>query len=238
MLDIEDANQKLEGASPVQVLHWAAATFREGLVATSSFQSQSLPLLHLISRICPHIPIYFLDTGFHFPETLTYVEQLKSLMFLNVERVQPLLEHEEFLQLHGNLYETKPDMCCYLNKVEPLQRVMSGKVAWVTGIRRDQTAHRSKSPVLTRQSDGIIKVAPMLEWKHDDVQRYVKKYALPEHPLLKQGYPSIGCFPCTKPVADGEDARSGRWTGNQKTECGLHFDPASGKLVRQTQQPE
>lgn len=237
-MDIKDANQKLVGASAVQILHWAMGTFGDGLVATSSFQSQSLPLLHLISRICPRVPIYFLDTGFHFPETLAYVEQLRSSMLLHVQSLKPLLPHNSFLEEHGNLYETKPDMCCYLNKVEPLQRALEGKVAWITGIRRDQTMHRNDSSVLTAQSDGIIKVAPMLEWTDEDVKTYSRRHQLPEHPLLQHGYRSIGCAPCTKPVLDGEDARSGRWSGKKKTECGLHFDSTSGKLVRQKQQGE
>ena len=236
--NLEQISQRLDGSSPVEILHWAIRTFGDGLVATSSFQSQSLPLLHLISRICPHVPVYFLDTGFHFPETLAYAKQLKVRMNLNLQLVRPLLTHAEFLEQNGELYESNPDMCCYLNKVEPMQRALLGKSAWITGIRRDQTKQRNSSQVLTENSDGVIKVAPMLNWTNKDVDAYLKRHELPEHPLLEAGYRSIGCAPCTKPVAEGADARSGRWLGQQKTECGLHFDPSTGKLIQKPQLPQ
>lgn len=224
--------EHLENCSAAEILYWAAKTFRSKLALTSSFQTQSLPLLHLVSRICPTIPVFFLDTGFHFKETIEFRDRLKCELGINILTLQPLYGHDAFIQKYGKLYQSNPNMCCYLNKVEPLQRALKGYDAWISGIRRDQTETRRNTPVVSIQNNGLYKICPMVHWSSEDVQAYVDRFKLPEHPLLSKGYQSIGCSPCTSPVKAGEGSRSGRWAGVEKTECGLHFDPVTGKMAR------
>lgn len=224
--------ESLEQRSAAEILYWAAKTFRSKLALTSSFQTQSLPLLHLVSRICPTIPVFFLNTGFHFEETIDFRDRLKRQLGINIVTLESLCGHSAFLEQHGELHQTNPNMCCYLNKVEPLQRALEGYDAWISGIRREQTEARKNTPVISMQNNGLYKVCPMVNWTAGHVRAYIERYDLPEHPLLSQGYQSIGCEPCTKPVEAGEDARSGRWADSTKTECGLHFDPETGKISR------
>jgi len=223
-LDIEAHNQIFENATPQEILKWAWEIFGPDIAATSSFQSQSLPLLHLIAQTVPDLPVLFLDTGFHFPETLAFRDQLVREMGLNVVNLKPQTGHDEFKRRHGELYRQNPDMCCYINKVEPLKRAKKGLQAWITGVRRDQTATRAEMSFVSIDADGLYKICPMLNWTQKDVFRYMHENNLPDHPLLAQGYLSIGCAPCTRPVfGDGADERSGRWAGQDKVECGLHI---------------
>lgn len=206
-------NDLFEYASPESILHWAVGTFGEGLVATSSFQTQSLPLLHLIARTAPQIPVLFLDTNYHFPETLAFRDRLTRLWNLNLRIVRAPWTNEE-------IYRTDPDRCCNLHKVEPLKLALGGATAWIAGIRRDQTATRTHTNILSQRPDGLYKVCPVAYWTHQDVEDYLEANGLPRHPLDYVGYSSIGCQPCTRPANN----RSGRWAGNQKTECGLHLE--------------
>lgn len=212
---------ELESADPRDILAWAWETFGEDVAATSSFQTQSLPLLHMIATTTPDLPVLFLDTGFHFPETLAYRERLTAELGLDVRVLQPELGHQGFQETHGALYRTDPDRCCYHNKVEPLDSAKADLAAWITGIRRDQTAGRAEEAVLS-DDGGIWKICPMLQWTEQDVAEYIRAHDLPVHPLLHAGYPSVGCAPCTRPVAPGESSRMGRWSGFAKIECGLH----------------
>lgn len=227
--------ETLEQKSAAEILYWAAKTFRSKLALTSSFQTQSLPLLHLVSRICPTIPVFFLNTGFHFEETIAFRDRLKRELGINIVTLEPLCGHAGFLEQHGELHQSNPNMCCYLNKVEPLQRALEGFDAWISGIRRGQTEARKSTPVISMQNNGLYKVCPMVNWSAEHVRDYILCHDLPEHPLLSKGYKSIGCAPCTKPVEDGQDSRSGRWADSAKTECGLHFDPETGKISRNKQ---
>jgi phosphoadenosine phosphosulfate reductase len=211
----------LESAHPRDILTWAWEAFEEDVAATSSFQTQSLPLLHMIATTTPELPVLFLDTGFHFPETLAYREHVTAELGLNVRVLKPELGHRGFRLRHGELYRTDPDRCCYHNKVEPLNRAKTELAAWITGIRSDQTAGRAEAKALSDDS-GVWKICPMLHWTEQDVTDYVRTYDLPVHPLLPVGYPSVGCAPCTRPVAPGESSRMGRWAGFAKIECGLH----------------
>ncbi len=224
--------ESLEGMSAAEIIYWAAKTFGSKLALTSSFQTQSLPLLHLVSRICPNTPVFFLDTGFHFKETIQFRDELKRKLGINIVILKPLCGHDTFLQQHGNLHQTNPNMCCYMNKVEPLQRALSSYGAWISGIRRDQTEARKDTPVVEMQSNGLYKVCPMVNWSAQHVSDYIDRFNLPQHPLLERGYRSIGCEPCTKPTNDDQDLRSGRWAGLDKTECGLHFDSDTGRAIR------
>lgn len=195
------------------------------LVATASFQTQSVALLHMISRTRRDIPVIFLDTGYHFPETLAYRDQLTQSLGLTVRVMRSALNRAEFIRKYGDaLYRRDPDLCCYINKVEPMQRALDGMHAWITGIRRDQTANRANAQPVEVLPDGRVKVQPLVAWTSKDVWAYIHAHDLPVHPLFSQGYLSIGCAPCTAPVTDGGDERAGRWANQTKTECGLHTD--------------
>lgn len=226
MLDIAQINAQFHAASPQEILCWAWETFGEGVSATSSFQTQSVPLLHMLARVTPEMPVLFLDTGFHFPETLAFRDRLVREYGLRLRSLYPAMGHEGFQHQYGDLYRRDPNLCCYINKVEPLKRAMRDLRAWVSGIRRDQTAERSQAEIISLQADGTYKICPLLAWTRQNILAYVYEYDLPEHPLRARGYLSIGCAPCTRPVLDGQDERAGRWAGQNKTECGLHLPPA------------
>ncbi|RMD62200.1 phosphoadenylyl-sulfate reductase [Candidatus Parcubacteria bacterium] len=215
-------NETFAKAHPTTILRWAWDTFAPEIVATSSFQTQSVPLLHLIAQTVPALPVLFVDTGFHFPETLIYRDRLEKELGLAVKVVKPKQEHSAFLRTYGELYRRDPDMCCYVNKVEPLQRALQGVQAWITGIRRDQTSDRKRLRIVTRLDSGVYKICPMANWSRRDIWRYISAHHLPEHPLIADGYLSIGCAPCTRPITADEGEREGRWPGQSKSECGLH----------------
>ncbi len=217
-------NHCFRKAPPAEVVTWAAEHFGDTVIATSSFQTQSLPLLHHISLYAPDIEIVFLDTGFHFPETLAYRDHVAIELGLPVRSVTSQLGHQGFMQRYGPLYSRDPDLCCYINKVDPLKRFKIGKNAWITGIRRDQTAQRSEIDIVAPDADGGYKIAPFAYWNEGQIYDYIRTHNLPEHPLLRCGYRSIGCQPCTRAVARSGDYRAGRWENSDKTECGLHAD--------------
>jgi phosphoadenosine phosphosulfate reductase len=224
-LDVEGSNERLAGSPPEEVLRWATATFGDEVVASSSFQTQSVPLLHMISRCCPGLPVLFLDTGFHFPETIAFRDQLVKALGLNLRVLHCRIERDAFMRCYGTLYRSDPDLCCYLNKVEPLARALAGQKAWIAGIRRDQTAARRATRVLELGADRVYKISPLAAWTAGQVDAYVRAHGLPVHPLTPQGYASIGCKPCTRAIAPGADSRAGRWADSTKTECGIHEDP-------------
>ena len=186
--DLTALNGTFERATPQSILTWAWEQFGPSIAATSSFQSQSLPLLHMIAFTVPELPVFFLDTGFHFPETLAFRDQLMAEFGLNVQTITPAMGHEAFRQQHGELYRSDPDLCCYINKVAPLQQVKAGLSAWVTGIRRDQTETRRNTAILTQDRSGQYKICPMATWTQADVWRYINRHNLPVHPLMDQGY--------------------------------------------------
>lgn len=222
---------RAERPSPEEVLRWAWETFAPAVVASSSFQTQSVPLLHMISRVCPEMPVFFIDTGFHFPETLAFRDRLQERFGLNVVVVTPDWGPEEFRRRYGkDVHHRDPDLCCHLNKVVPLQGAMEGVCAWVAGVRRAQTSYRRRMPALAPQISGVIKVHPLLEWTDEEMEDYRRRYDLPAHPLEAQGYRSVGCQPCTRPVDPDEGARAGRWAGQDKEECGLHLERPAVKF--------
>jgi phosphoadenosine phosphosulfate reductase len=228
-LDIEYyLNLHSQAATPQAILAWAWKTFAPAIVTTSSFQTQSVPLLHMISRVCPEMPVVFIDTGFHFPETLAFRDELAEKFALNLQIVGPELSREELILEHGErLYRRDPDLCCYLNKVKPLERALDGRCAWVSGVRHDQTRHRRHLHDLAPQLSGVIKIHPLLRWTREQVEAYREEHNLPVHPLYHLGYLSVGCAPCTQPTFNAEDERAGRWAGRDKEECGLQLDPRS-----------
>lgn len=227
-IDLAHLDRLLEALGAAESLVWAWRTFRPRMVASSSFQTQSLPLLHLISEHVPELPVLFLDTGFHFQETLAYRDHLTERLGLELRVIGSGPGHKGTLESADELYRTDPDLCCYARKVEPLERTLAEVRAWTVGIRRDQTAQRGDTPIISRRSDGLFKICPLAAWTADEVRAYISRYDLPEHPLEKLGYRSVGCVPCTRPVRIGEEDRAGRWSGSAKTECGLHL-PLEGR---------
>jgi len=222
-IDVQQVNAALESAHPEEILLWAWNTFNGSVAASSSFQTQSVPLLKMISRVTPGMFVYFLDTGFHFEETLQFRDQLAHDFKLNVRSVGNPLGGDGFVQQYGPMFQNDPDSCCHLNKVEPMERARHKFCAWISGIRRDQTLQRRETPVITLLADGTYKICPLVNWTRDNIKAYAQEFNLPEHPLKALGYTSIGCQPCTQPVRAGEDERAGRWAGSAKTECGLHW---------------
>ncbi len=179
----------------------------------------------MVTQIMPGIRILFLDTGYHFWDTLTFREGMEHDWNLNVVDLYRDSRWDTFVRDHiRTLPVEDPNLCCYLHKVQPMQKALSGLWAWITGIRRDQTPERARAHILELEADGLLKVNPLLNWTKADIQRYRGEHNLPPHPLYKRGFRSVGCAPCTVAVGAGEDDRAGRWAGRGKTECGLHTD--------------
>jgi phosphoadenosine phosphosulfate reductase len=225
--DLEGLNEELELLEAHDILKWAFETFGSRVAISSSFQTQSMPLLHMVARYIPEVPILFLDTGFHFPETLAFRDQIIEEWGLNVINLRYSEGHGEFQRRYGALYQRDSDMCCYLNKVEPMREALEQYDAWISGIRRDQTENRANTPVIQQRSDGLYKICPMVSWTSRDITTYTNRNELPVHPLLSEGYMSVGCAPCTKPTFGSY--REGRWAGSGKTECGIHTDAMDGE---------
>ena len=195
------------------------------LFASSSFQTHSIPLLHIIASISNEIPVYFINTGFHFPETLMYRDQIAELLGLKVIDTKPVVCKSLQCDADGNLYfASDPDHCCYLNKIQPLEPVLIEKDIWINGIRAEQSAQRKKMGLVEKSPFGTLRYHPMLHWTNKEIFYYRKLYDLPPHPLEEKGYLSIGCEPCTRKADLSRDERQGRWFGMKKTECGLHTD--------------
>ncbi len=204
----------LERRPASAAIAWAWERYGSRMILAASFQD--CVLIDVAMQVAPEIEVVFLDTQYHFPETLEYVETVRRRYDLNLRVMEPLVEPDD-------LWKIDTTECCAVRKVEPLARALAGADAWMTGLRRDEAATRTKAPIVGLDvGRGIVKVNPLAPWTHDDVDLYVADRGLPEHPLRKQGYPSIGCAPCTNPVAAGDDPRSGRWAGTGKLECGLH----------------
>jgi phosphoadenosine phosphosulfate reductase len=204
----------------------------DDIAIVSSFGADSSVLLHMLAQVDPTLPVYFLETGKHFPETLDYVRTLeKHLGLTNVRWLRPDPKDLARFDPSGDLWETDPDSCCHIRKTEPLEVAIAEYGGWVTGRKRYQTAERGVLPHFELTSDDRIKVNPLAYFSDADVNAYKIKHGLPEHPLFAKGYKSIGCAPCTTIVAEGEDPRAGRWRGLNKKECGIHFD-FNGAIAR------
>lgn len=203
-----------ETASASAVVRWARDRFGPGLVLASSFQD--CVLIDVAVRQFPEVEVVFLDTGFHFPETLDYVESVRERYDLNLNVVGPGLGPDE--------WACGTDRCCELRKVAPLADVLDQRDAWMTGLRRVEAATRTEAPIVGWDDRrGMVKVNPLATWTDQDVAGYVTDHHLPVHPLTSQGFLSIGCAPTTRAVLPGEDPRAGRWAGTDKVECGIHL---------------
>jgi phosphoadenosine phosphosulfate reductase len=222
-LDVVRENERLERATPEERLAFAVETWGQKLLFTSSFGAGSGVLLHMWSRVARGLPVVVIDTGFLFDETHAHIELLRQRLGLTVEYARPSVPRDEFLWENGaDVMERDPDFCCARNKVEPLKPFIARSDAWVSGLRRDQSKTREQTPILLPTEERLIKVHPLATMTSAEARDYVQTHDVPEHPLVARRYLSIGCYPCTRPVADGEDERAGRWAGKGKTECGLH----------------
>lgn len=198
------------------------------MFATSSFQSHSIPLLHIISRIDKSIPVYYLNTGYLFPETILFKETLASLFGLSFIAVNPMVPKVQQKDSQGNLlYTSDPDYCCYLNKIQPMEPLLGEFDIWINGIRADQNENRKNMQEEQAAPFGCVRYHPMLNWTSRMIYQYIHDFQLPAHPLEEKGYLSIGCEPCTRKHIAGNDERNSRWFGLKKTECGLHTDLAN-----------
>jgi phosphoadenosine phosphosulfate reductase len=223
--ELTQLSQEFETSKPQEILKWAVDSYYPHIAMSTSFQTQSIPLLHMMAHIQPEMRIFFLDTGFHFWDTLMFREQMGYEWQLNIVDLRRDHRWDEFMrQNRQTLPDDDPNLCCYLNKVQPMQNAMHGLKAWISGIRRDQTSERAHAQIIELQKDGLVKINPLLNWTKQDIQAYIAEHQLPSHPLLAKGYRSIGCAPCTQAVENGQDERSGRWVGKGKTECGLHTE--------------
>lgn len=228
--EVESAARRLEGGTPLAALQWAAERFAGALAFATGFGPEGCVLIDLIGRHRLPIDVFTLDTGLLFNETRELWRRLESRYGLVIRAVRPELTVSEQAQLYGErLWARDPDRCCALRKVQPLRVALEGQEAWIAAIRRDQTADRARAAVVERDANtGLVKVSPLVAWSSADVWSYLREHGVPTNPLHAQGYPSVGCWPCTSPVAPGEDARAGRWRGHAKSECGLHYRPGLG----------
>jgi phosphoadenosine phosphosulfate reductase len=222
--EVEELADHFESMRAVDVIRYATERFAGRIVLTCSWQKQSSILFHLIAEAAPETRIVELDTGLFFPEAYETRDRLIERYGLQVESIRPQLAVEEQNALMGtDLWERDPDRCCALRKVAPLEQALEGMDAWITGIRRSQSSTRAQARKLQLDARrGVVKVQPLVDWSDADCWRFIMENRIPYNPLHDRGFPSIGCRPCTREVAVGEDERAGRWAGRDKTECGLH----------------
>jgi phosphoadenosine phosphosulfate reductase len=218
------ANNDSKGAKPV--LEWAYSTYADSeIVYASSFGAEAIVLIDLIQEVKPDAHIVFLDTDLHFPETYEVIRKAEiRFPRLQIEKRKPSLTLDEQAAAHGTaLWKREPGRCCQIRKVEPLREALTPKKAWISGLRREQSPTRALTNFLNRDDKfGNIKICPLIHWTWEDVWSHIRERNLPYNELHDQGYPSIGCFPCTQAVGGAGDSRAGRWAGSGKTECGLH----------------
>ncbi|RAV31158.1 phosphoadenylyl-sulfate reductase [Corynebacterium heidelbergense] len=218
---VAEWNHRLEGASAEDIIAWAHTHVPGPIAVTMSMQDTVLA--ELTEGALDNAELVFLDTGFHFPETLETRDKVAERYRLPLRNITPVYSRAEQDRVYGpRLYARNPTACCRMRKVEPLARMLDPFEAWITGVRRADSALRANTPVLEVDRTGRLKINPLVDWTDDDVDNYIADHDLIINPLTRQGYPSIGCATCTLPVAEGEDPRAGRWAGTSKTECGLH----------------
>ena len=227
---IKNVAEEFESRTPREVLQWAADNFSPRIAISSAFGPEGLVVIDIaMSKVTPRLPIFTIDTGFLFKETVELIHKVEHEYGITIERLHPELTPEQQAEKHGpELFRREPDKCCYMRKVLPLQKKLPELDAMVTGLRRTQSDTRKGAKILQMQEtpDGhrYVKVNPLAAWSKEEVWWYIISHQLPYNPLHDHGYPSIGCTPdcCTRPVRDGEDERAGRWAGSDKKECGLH----------------
>ena len=224
--EIAAANAGLLTATPQDVLRWAAERFHPRLLMATAFGAEGCCLIHMLAEIQPATTVINLETGYQFPETLELRERIKARYGIEVEYILPELTVPEYEAEHGGpLHTHRPDQCCHDRKVLPLRLAVEriNPLAWISAIRKDQTSDRGKADVVQWDAKfNLVKLNPLLNWSKKDVWKFIADHDVPYNPLHDRDYPSIGCWPCTRAVAAGEDDRAGRWAGKVKKECGLH----------------
>lgn len=222
--ELSAKSAELESATPQEILRWAVYRFGKKFTMATAFGPEGMTIIHMLAEFAPWTPIFNLDTGYQFKETLELRDRVKDRYGIEVELKKPALTVEEYEQQNGGpLYKTNSNKCCADRKIKVLTDAIVGMHAWASAIRRDQSPDRAKAPIVGWDKKfGLVKVSPLANWTKKDVWKLITDHDIPYNPLHDQGYTSIGCWPCTRVVLFGEDERAGRWSGNAKTECGLH----------------
>jgi len=222
--EIARENTRLESAEPQEILRWATSRFAPRFTMATAFGPEGMVLIHMLAEIAPQTPIFNLDTGYQFKETLELREEVKRRYGIAVEMKRADTTVEEYERQNGGpVYRTNPDQCCFDRKVRVLEQAVVGMHAWASAIRRDQSPDRATAPIVGWDKKfSLVKVSPLANWSKQKVWSFITEHNIPYNPLHDQGYTSIGCWPCTRAVLLGEDERAGRWSGFAKTECGLH----------------
>jgi phosphoadenosine phosphosulfate reductase len=222
--DLRRASLTLESASPEEIITWAVENHYPKLTMATAFGPEGCVILSMLAKIEPRVYVFNLDTGYQFQETHDLRDRISERYGIEVAYVRPELSVEEYEKQNGGpLYEREPDRCCLQRKIKPLREHVVGFTGWMSGIRRDQSSHRAKAPIVGWDKKfGLVKISPLANWTKQDVWKRITEEDVPYNPLHDQGYPSVGCWPCTRAVLFGEDERAGRWSGTAKTECGLH----------------
>lgn len=223
--DLKRLSDTFEDAPPEDILTWGFETFAPDIAQATGFGLSGVVLMHMVSRLRPETTIFYLDTDLFFDETYQLRDELADRLGVTFTRLHSDLSLEQQAEEHGEaLWERNPDQCCFLRKVEPLRRFLSTQQAWITGLRRGSAVTRERASLVEWDtSHQLVKLNPLANWSVNDLRDYITLYDLPYNPLHDEGYPSIGCVPCTRPVARHEDERAGRWAGFSKTECGIHL---------------
>lgn len=221
---LQEQSLLLESATPEEIIGWAVRNYFPGLTMATAFGPEGCVILAMLAKVEPRVYVFNLDTGYQFPETLELRDRIAQRYGIEVELQQPELPVEEYEKQHGGpVYSRDSNKCCFDRKLTVLRRAVKGYAAWMSGIRRDQGPHRAKAPIVGWDKKfGLVKISPLANWTAKDVWRRIADEDIPYNPLHDRGYPSIGCWPCTRAVLFGEDERAGRWSGTSKTECGLH----------------
>ncbi|HLC18974.1 MAG TPA: phosphoadenylyl-sulfate reductase [Thermodesulfobacteriota bacterium] len=223
--ELKKISASLEGKDPEKAIKWAVDNFSTGdLALACSFGPEDVVLVDMLVKINPEARIFYLDTDFLFKETIEVKDRIEEKYGITTERYGAKITIKDMEREFGpELWKSDPDKCCDIRKMKPLAEALSTLKSWITGIRRDQAPTRANAPIVSWDAKfNIVKVNPLVRWTSEDVWNYIRANDVPYNPLHDQNYPSIGCGPCTNPVKPGEDPRSGRWAGKEKTECGLH----------------
>ncbi len=225
---LKQISDSFEGHPPEEILRWGIENFAPDIALATGFGPEGVALMHLVSQLRLETTVFYLDTDLLFPETYALRDELAARFGIHFTRVESSLPLEEQAKEYGAaLWSRDPDLCCYLRKVEPLRRFLATQRAWITGIRRDQTPTRARAGLVEWDyGNRLVKLNPLAEWSSEQIWAYIHTHDLPFNPLHLKGYPSIGCWPCTRAVAPGENPRAGRWDGWAKTECGIHLQPS------------
>lgn len=223
-LFLQEKSDKFENADPQEILAWACAKYSPRITMATGFGAEGMVLIHMLAEISPDTPVFNLETGYQFKESLVLTKAIERRYGIQVELKQPKTSVDEYEKIHGGpVYMHSPDQCCHDRKVEVLKEALTGMSAWITAVRRDQGPTRADAPIVSWDNRfGLVKVNPLVNWTRHDVWEFIEKNDIPYNALYDEAYSSIGCWPCTQ-KASSNDERAGRWVGLDKTECGIHL---------------